>query len=129
MATSWEIQARARRQRQELADRQRVTVRCAHCPQHGAGRGFKFTGPVGEARVRFAEHRAKAHPELVSLDQAKLEQAKKRRIRTSKEQAIRANGYMQRREFLTPDELQQREILRREARSDLPPLDTANEAA
>lgn len=118
-------------QRERELSKQRVTVRCAHCTgkgNHGRiGRPFQFTGPVHEAQQRFAEHRARAHPELPTLE-AKAK-AQRRLQRQVPGVSRTRGGYHARREFLDPDELREREVLRRETRSDLLPLDAEEAAA
>ncbi len=117
----------AEQHERELA-KQRVTVRCAHCT--GSGRGFKFTGSIAEAGARFADHRARAHPELAPLEQIRASQRRHRRVEVTKQAAGQVTvGYTGRREFASPEELREREELRRLVRSDLPPLDVEGAVA
>jgi hypothetical protein len=126
-------QAHAQQRAAELA-KQRVTVRCAHCTgpgNHGRiGRPFQYTGPILEAQQRFAQHRARAHPELPGLEQIRVQQRRHRRDGVTKQASGQfVVSYGTRREFATPEELREREELRREVRSDLPPLDAHGDTA
>lgn len=103
--------------------KQRVTVRCAHCK--GPGRRFKFTGAVREASERFAEHRAQAHPELTPIELCKTTQRRSRRRAAVGMASNTRDGFYARREYQSPQELREREELRRLARTDLAPIDEA----
>lgn len=116
----WTASASEQRRRQAIEDhpgRQHVTTRCLHC----SGRRFKFTGTLRHGQAALAAHRLEQHPELPPLDEAAKTTRRKQRAEAPGKHPYHVVDTAPR-HLADPQELLEREILRRLNRTDLPAL-------
>jgi hypothetical protein len=129
----WNASGQAERRRQAIEDhpgRQHVTTRCGHCRPHGgrdrgpdSGR-FTFTGTLRAGQAALAQHRLEQHPELPPLHEDAKTTRRKQRAELVGHHALNVADTPLR-HLATPEELREREILRRLVRSDLPAIEKA----
>jgi hypothetical protein len=118
----WSSDGQKERREQAIVDhpgRQHVRTCCLFCPTRGRT-AFVFTGTLWEGRAALAKHRAEKHPELQPLEQAM--QRTRRRLRSDYTGERSYSVDSAPRHLSSPEELAEREILRRMTRSDLPAL-------